>query len=176
MAKLVYALNQSLDGFVDHDAFDPLPEIFRHFIGQTAALSGSIYGRIMYEVMRYWDTDRPEWTEAEHDYAAAWRKQHKWVVSRTIREVGPNATLVGGDPEGLARGLKAEVDGEILAAGPNLAGQLSEAGLIDEYQIYLHPVVTGGGKPFFLGTRPRLRLASTEEVVGGVLLLKYVPE
>jgi dihydrofolate reductase len=176
MAKLVYAMNQSLDGYVDHDAFDPPPEMFRHFIDQTAALSGSIYGRIMYEVMRYWDTDQPGWGPAEHDYAAAWRKQHKWVVSRTIREVGPNATLVRGDPEGLSRRVKGEVEGEILAAGPSLAGQLSEAGLIDKYQIYLHPVVIGGGKPFFLGTRPKLRLAASEPITGGVIRLTYVPD
>ena len=175
MAKLVYAMNQSLDGFVDHDAFDPPPALFAHFIEQTAGLSGSIYGRVMYETMRYWDTDQPDWGQAEHDYAEAWRKQHKWVLSRTLTEVGPNATLVAGDPERLAQQLKAQVDGEILAAGPNLAGQLSAAGLVDEYQIYLHPAVVGNGKPYFLGTRPKLRLASSEKVADGVLRLVYMP-
>jgi dihydrofolate reductase len=177
MAKLVFAMNQSLDGFVDHDHFalNPTPGLFRHFIVQTAALSASIYGRVMYDLMRYWDSDQPEWKEAEHDYAAAWRRQHKWVVSRTLTSVGPNATLVGGDPVGLARRLKSEADGEIFAGGPNLAGQLSEARLIDEFHIYLHPAVTGGGKPFFLGTRPKLRLAGTEPLDGGVIRLAYAP-
>jgi dihydrofolate reductase len=175
MGKLVFAMNQSLDGYVDHDAFSPPPELFRHFIGQTAALSASIYGRVMYEVMRYWDTDQPDWGAEERDYAAVWRGQHKYVVSRTLSEVGPNATLARGDPQGLAGRLKAEIDGDILAAGPNLAGQLSAAGLIDEYQIYLHPAVVGGGKPYFLGTRPKLRLVANERIAGDVLRLVYVP-
>jgi len=175
MANLVFAMNQSLDGFVDHDAFSPSPGLFRHFIGQTAALSASIYGRIMYDLMRYWDSERPEWTEAEHAYAAAWRRQHKWVVSRTLTSVGPNATLVRGYPVALGRRLKSEVDGEIFAGGPQLAGQLSEAGLIDEYHVYLHPVVIGSGKPFFLGARPALRLAGTEPLDGGVIRLAYAP-
>ena len=173
MAKFVYAMNQSLDGYVDHDAFEPPPGLFRHFVEQTAALSGSIYGRRMYEVMRYWDEDRPEWGEAEHDYAAAWRNQPKWVVSRTLDSVGPNATLIREDVEGAARRVKAEVEGELLVAGPMLAASLP--GLIDEYQIYLHPAVTGGGKPFFAGARPPLRLIGNEPIDGSVIRLTYVP-
>ena len=176
MAKLVFAMNQSLDGFVDHDAFSPPPELFRHFIGQTAALSASIYGRIMYEVMRYWDTDQADWGPEERDYAAVWRRQHKYVVSRSLREVGPNATLVASDPERLARRLKAEIDGEVLVAGPNLAGQLSEARLIDEYQIYLHPAVTGGGKPYFSVAPPPLRLLADERMYGNVIRLSYTAD
>ena len=84
MAKLVYALNQSLDGYVDHMAFSPDPTVFRHFIDDVRAVSGSIYGRRMYEVMRYWDDDHPDWDAAERDYAAAWRRQPKWVVSRSL--------------------------------------------------------------------------------------------
>ena len=71
-------------------------------------LAGSVYGRRMYEVMRYWDEDHPEWDAAEHDFAAAWRNQPKWVVSRSLKSVGPNATLVGDDLEAVIRGLKAE--------------------------------------------------------------------
>jgi hypothetical protein len=93
MAKLVFAMNQSLDGYVDHIAFAPSPTLFRHFIEQMRNLTGSVYGRHMYEVMRYWDEDHPEWGVAEHDFAAAWRAQPKWVVSRSLKSVGPNATL-----------------------------------------------------------------------------------
>ena len=107
MAKLVFGLNQSLDGYVDHQEFAPGPALFRHFIEQVRGLTGSVYGRRMYEVMRYWDEDRPEWGAEERDFAAAWRSQPKWVVSRSLKSVGPNATLVEDDLEAVIRGLKA---------------------------------------------------------------------
>jgi dihydrofolate reductase len=92
-----------------------------------------------------------------------------------VREVGPNATLVGDDLEGAIRGLKAEREGEIEVAGPNLAQSLTELGLIDEYRIYLHPVVLGQGKPYFAGARPPLRLVSHERIGEDVIRLTYVP-
>src|SRR3977135_2679767 len=92
MAKLVFGMNQSLDGYVDHLEMRPSPALFRHFIEQVRGLTGSVYGRRMYEVMRYWDEDRPEWDAEERDFAAAWRSQPKWVVSRSLKSVGPNAT------------------------------------------------------------------------------------
>ena len=113
MAKLVFGMNQSLDGYVDHTAFAPGPALFRHFIEQAQAQAGSVYGRRMYEVMRYWDDDDPDWDVDEQAFAAAWRKQPKWVVSRSLGSVGPNATLVEDDLEGVIRALKAEHDGEI---------------------------------------------------------------
>jgi hypothetical protein len=81
-------------------------------------LSGSVYGRRMYEVMRYWDEDRPEWSAEQHEFAAAWRRQPKRVVSRSLRSVGPNATLVEDDTEAVIRGLKARLVGEIAVSGP----------------------------------------------------------
>ena len=88
MAKLVFGMNQSLDGYVDHQEFAPGPSLFRHFIEQVRGL-----GRRMYEVMRYWDEDRPEWDAEERDFAAAWRSQPKWVVSRSLKSVGPTPHL-----------------------------------------------------------------------------------
>jgi dihydrofolate reductase len=175
MAQLVFGMNQSLDGYVDHMAFAPSPALFRHFVEQVRSLAGSLYGRRMYEVMRYWDDDHPEWGAAERDFATAWRKQPKWVVSRTLKSVGPNATLIANDLEGTIRQLKAELDGEVEVAGPELARSLTALGLIDEYQIYLHPVVLGSGKPFFAGPRPPLRLKASERMDGDVIRLVYVP-
>lgn len=147
MAKLVFGLNVSLDGYVDHTAFAPDPVLFRHFIDDVCGVAGSVYGRRMYEIMRYWDEDHPHFDDAERDYAAAWRRQPKWVVSRSLTSVGPNATLIGDDVEAAVRGLKARLDGVIEVAGPVLAGSLTERGLVDEYRLYLHPVVLGGGSP-----------------------------
>jgi dihydrofolate reductase len=175
MARLVFGMNQSLDGYVDHTAFAPGPALFRHFIREAQAQAGSVYGRRMYEIMRYWDDDHPEWTAEEQAFAAAWRKQPKWVVSRSLKSVGPNATLVARDLEGTIRQLQTERDGEIEVAGPNLAHGLTELGLIDEYRIYLHPVVLGHGTPYFAGPRPPLRLTASDRMDEDVIRLTYVP-
>ena len=174
MAKLVFGMNVSLDGYVDHTEFAPDPTLFRHFIKEAEGQAGSIYGRKMYELMRYWDDDQPDWEPDGAAFAAAWRRQPKWVVSRTS-DVGPNATVVGGDLESAIRALKAERYGEIEVAGPDLAGSLTELGLIDEYRIYLHPVVLGRGTPYFAGPRPRLRLVSHDRIGEDVVRLSYVP-
>jgi dihydrofolate reductase len=175
MAKLVFAMNQSLDGYVDHMAFAPSPALFRHFIEEAQGQAGSVYGRRMYEVMRYWDDDHPEWGAEERTFAAAWRNQPKWVVSRSLTSVGPNARLVADDLEGAIRKLKADRAGEIEVAGPHLAQSLTELGLIDEYRLYLHPIVLGGGKPFFAGARPPLRFVASDPIDGDVIRLTYVP-
>ena len=175
MAKLVFGMNQSLDGYVDHMAFAPSPTLLHHFIEEARGQAGSVYGRRMYEVMRYWDDDHPEWDAGEHAFAAAWRRQPKWVASRSLKAVGPNAMLVGEDLEGSIRELKAERDGEIEVAGPDLAHSLTQLGLIDEYRIYLHPVVLGHGKPYFAGPRPRLRLVAYDRMDESVIRLTYVP-
>lgn len=175
MAKLVFGMNVSLDGYVDHLAFGPSPTLFRHFIEEARGQVGSVYGRRIYELMRYWDDDQPEWDADRHAFAAAWRKQQKWVVSRSLKSVGPNARLVEGELEGAIRALKAERDGEIEVAGPALAHSLTELGLIDEYRIYLHPVVLGHGKPYFAGPRPPLRLMTHDRIGEDVLRLTYVP-
>ena len=175
MAKLIFGMNVSLDGYVDHQEFAPGPALFRHFIEQVRGLTGSVYGRRMYEVMRYWDEDDPEWTPELRDFAAAWRSQPKWVVSRSLNSVGPNATLVEGGFEAVIRGLKAELAGEIEVGGPDLAGSLTDLGLIDEYQLYLRPVVLGHGKPFFAGPRPPLRLVASDRIGEDAIRLTYVP-
>jgi dihydrofolate reductase len=174
MARLVFGMNQSLDGYVDHTAFGPTPTLFRHFIEEAQRQAGSIYGRRMYEIMRYWDDDRPEWTADERLFAKAWRHQPKWVVSRSLTSVGPNATLVACDLAGAIHDLKRDRDGEIEVAGPQLAHSLTELALIDEYRIYLHPVVLGQGKPYFAGPRPPLRLVAHDRI-GEVIRLAYAP-
>ncbi|MBC7996328.1 MAG: dihydrofolate reductase family protein [Leptolyngbya sp.] len=175
MAKLVFGMNQSLDGYVDHTKFAPGPSLFRHFVEEIQAQAGSIYGRNLYELMRYWDDNHPEWNEDKRAFAAAWRKMPKWVISKTMKSVGPNATLVEDNLESAIRKLKAERDGEFEVAGPTLAKTLTELSLIDEYRIYLHPVVLGHGTPYFAGPRPPLRLVAHDRIDEDVIRLTYVP-
>lgn len=175
MAKLVYALNQSLDGYVDHMAFAPDAVLFRHFIDDVRSLSGILYGRRMYETMRYWDDDLPDWDRAQREYATAWRSKPKWVVSRSLKSVGPNARLVEGELGPAIRTLKAQLEGVVEVAGPQLATSLAALGLVDEFRMYVHPVVLGGGTPFFARQAPALRFNASEQVSAGVVRLTYVP-
>jgi dihydrofolate reductase len=175
MATLVFGMNQSLDGYVDHMAFAPGPTLFRHFIEQARGQTGSIYGRRLYEIMRYWDEDHPEWDAARRDFAAAWRRQPKWVVSRSLTSVGPNATLVGHDLGAAIRELKARLVGEIQVGGPELARSLADLGLIDAYRLYLHPIALGRGTTFFAGPRPSLRFVASDRIGEDVIRLTYAP-
>lgn len=178
MAKLIFGMMQSLDGYVagvpgGPDVPIPGPALHRHFNDHVRGLAGCLYGRKIYEMMRYWEEDQADWDEVARDYAEAWRRQPKWVVSRTLKSVGPNATLISDDVEAFVTRLKAEVEGEIDVAGPELAGSLT--GLIDEYQLYFRPVVLGGGKPFFSGARPPLRFLASETVGEDAVRLRFVP-
>ncbi len=176
MAKLVYGLSQSLDGYVDHMKLGPPPpEAFRHFVGLVRGAAGLIYGRRTYEIMRYWEQDLPDWDAEDREFAAVWRSQAKWVVSRSLKSVGPNSTLVANDFEQVIRRLKAELAGEIHVGGPVLAQSLTDAGLIDEYRLYLRPVVLGGGQPFFAGPRPPLHLVASDLIADDLIRLTYVP-
>lgn len=182
MGTLVFGMTQSLDGYVagvggelDPPLHAPDVALFRYWIEYVRDLAGSLYGRRLYEAMRYWDDDRAEWGENEREFAAAWRAHPVWVASRSLRSVGANATLVGDDLEAFVRRLKAEVDGVIDVGGPELAASLGDRHLIDEYHLYLRPFVLGRGKPYFARARPPLRLVDTARVGEDALRLVYVP-
>ncbi len=178
MGKLVFSMMQSLDGYVAGAPGGPqLPppgeRLYRHFNDEFRGLAGIICGRRMYEVMRYWDDDQPDWGAVERDFAAAWRAKPKWVLSRTLESVGPNATLVRDDVGVFVRELKTKLDGEIGVAGPELAGSVTALGLIDEYRLYFLPFVLGGGKPYFSGPRPQLHVVGVESVGEDAVRLTY---
>jgi len=180
MGKLVFGMMQSLDGYVDgvSDRLEfPPPGVAlgRHFTDHVRGLAGCLYGRRIYEIMRYWDEDRPEWDAGDHDFAAAWRALPKWVVSRTLNSVGPNATLVAENVDAFARRLRNDVDGEIDVAGPALAASLTDLGLIDEYRLYFRPFVLGAGKPYFAGRRPPLQIIASDRVGEDAIRLTCVP-
>ena len=176
MAKLVFGMNQSLDGYVDHDRMETGPVLFRHWTEQVAGLAGSVYGRNVYELMRYWDEDHAEWTPAHHAFAAAWRRQPKWVVSRSLSSVGPNATPCrrrrGGDgagPEGPARWRDRGVGTDARTG--------ADRSRPDRRVSALPSSVRAGPRhaASFAGPRPPLRLTASEEMGEDVIRLTYVP-
>lgn len=193
MGRLIFGMMQSLDGYVAGAAGGPGREGYladvaagaelpppgaalgRHFNEYVRGLAGCVYGRRIYEIMRYWEEDQPDWEAGEREFAAAWRAQPKWIVSRTLKSVGPNATLVRDGSGSFFRSLKADIEGSIDVAGPDLAGHLTDLGLIDEYRLYLRPVVLGRGKPFFARARPPLRLIGAERIAEEALWLTYIP-
>lgn len=175
MAKLIFGLSQSLDGYVDHQEMRPGPALFRHFLDHVRELAGVVYGRHTYEIMRYWDEDVPEWSAEQRDFATAWRSRRKWVVSRSLKSVGPNATLIKDDLGTVLREIKSQLVGEIDVAGPQLARSLADLGLIDEYRLYFRPIVLGRGTPFFAGPRPPLCLVACDRIGEDTIRLTYVP-
>ena len=193
MGRLIYGMGQSLDGYIAGPAGGPQPggtmsaeaiaemgppspTVFRHFTEHIRGVDGMLYGRRMYEIMRYWEKATPDWEDIELEYGEAWRPKPKWVASRSLKSVGPNATLMEGDVVEFARKLKAQRKGEIDVAGAEIASVLSAAGLIDEYRLYFRPLVLGGGKPFFAGARvPNLRLTKHEVIGDDVVRLSYLP-
>ena len=182
MGKIVYSMLTSLDGYIEGPSGDiglPVPEeeLHRHFNDEMRRTAIALCGRRMYEAMRFWDSpERETGGEVERDFADAWQKTPKIVFSTTLRDVGPNAQLAGGDVETAANQLKSQTKGEISVSGADLAAQFARVGLIDEYRLYMQPVVLGGGKPYFQsGLSLTLLPLGTQGLAQGVTLLRYAP-
>lgn len=183
MGRIVYGMMASLDGYIAGAGGDiglPVPEaeLHRYFNEVMKRTAVSLYGRRMYEIMKVWETwgSAPGVSEVEMDFSRAWREVPKVVVSTTLSDVGPNARLIGQDVRAAVERLREDTDGEIAVAGAALAGSLSQWGLVDEYRLFLMPVVLGGGTPFFpTGTALHLEPAGREDLPQGVTLLRYRP-
>jgi dihydrofolate reductase len=174
----------SVDGYIANAQGDiglPVPEeaLLRHFNEMQARTALSLYGRNMYEVMKYWDAPPAESSALEQEFARAWQATPKVVFSTTLESVGPNARLVKekADVERTVRRLKAETSGQIEVAGAALAASLVRLGLVDEFRLYMMPVVQGGGKPFFeAGLQLELEPLGTESLPQHCTLLRFRPK
>ncbi|MEV7212164.1 dihydrofolate reductase family protein [Kitasatospora cineracea] len=184
MRKLVYGMNLTLDGYVAAAGDDigwsgpPSDELFRWWLDHERASSLSLYGRRLWQTMSsHWPTAdrRPGATPAEAEFARNWRDTPKVVFSSTVDRVGWNARLVTGDAVAEIARLRAGDGGPMNIGGATLAGAAARAGLVDEYVIAAHPVLVGGGTPFFtaLDGWVHLDLVETRTFPGGVLLSRY---
>ncbi len=178
MGRLIYSMGVSLDGFIAGPGGEiavPAPdaEVHRFHNDEARALAVHLCGRRLYEVMSFWDAydeDDPSAPEYEREWAAIWKALPKVVFSTTLEEAGPNARLAEGTVEEEVARLTAS--GDVAVGGAGLAAACVD--LIDEFRPVVHPVVAGGGTPFFpTGVRLDLRLLETRTFSSGVVLLRY---
>ena len=182
---IVYGLAVSVDGYIARaqggDIGLPVPQeaLHRYFNEMQKRMALNLYGRNMYEVMKSWDTPPAESSEFELEFARAWQRTPKVVFSTTLDNVGPNARLVKekADVERTVRQLKAETNGQIEVSGSVLAASLIRFGLVDEFRLYMMPVVLGGGKPYFeAGLQLELEPLGTESLPQQCTLLRFRPK
>lgn len=183
--RIVYGMNVSLDGFVatpdgglDWTAIDD--EIHAWWNDQLRGIRGALYGRRIYELMNaHWPTAEqdPAVTDVERDFARLWNGLPKVVFSTSLGSVDDSARLVRGDVREVLADVRRELDGDLDVSGPNLAGQFIRAGLVDEYQLVIHPVVLGAGIPFWPELPEPLRLRQTDahDFASGVVVRTFVP-
>ncbi len=183
MRRLTCGMNLSLDGYIAAPGGDlgwsmPSDELFQWWSDRVAATGLALYGRRLWQMMNaHWPTadQQPGVTPAHAEYAGRWRDMPKVVFSSTIGAVDGNARLVSGDAVAEITRLKAEDGGPMDVAGAAIAGAAIRAGLVDEYAIVRHPVLVGGGTPFFpaLESWVDLTLVETRTFPDGVLLTRY---
>ncbi|OLF04719.1 deaminase [Actinophytocola xinjiangensis] len=182
--KLIFGMNATLDGYIAATGVDigwsgpPSGELFGRWLDQELASELTLYGRRLWETMSaFWPTgdQQPGATPAEMEFARNWRDTPKVVFSSTVDKVDWNTRLVTGDAVTEIARLKARGGGPMTIGGATLAGAAARAGLIDEYVLVTHPVLVGGGTPFFtaLDSWVNLNLVETRTYPGGVVLTRY---
>ena len=183
MRAVTFSMGMSLDGYAAApdgglDWATPDDEVFRAAIDELRGVGVHLMGRRLYETMLFWETaeDDPSLDDAEREWAALWKPLPKVVFSRTLPAVQGRARLArGGLAEEVER-LRAEPgDGDIAVGGPTLAAEAAALGLVDEYRPRVHPVLIGGGTPFFppVQRRADLRLTGSRVLASGVVQLRY---
>jgi dihydrofolate reductase len=183
MGKLVYSMSVSLDGFVETPSrsLDWVlvdEELHAFFNDEARQMSAFLYGRRMYELMtEYWPTAEadPSATPAMLEFARIWKDKPKIVFSRTLNRVEWNSRLVRDHATEEVARLKGQPAFDMDVGGPTAAATFMRAGLIDEYHLFVQPVILGGGTPFFqaLGDRIALKLVETRTFGSGVVYLRY---
>lgn len=183
MRKIILMMSVSLDGFFegpDHELDWQIvdDELHTHFNEELSAMSVFLDGRVTYEVMAgYWPTadEDPLSTRPMKEFAKIWREMPKIVFSRTLEDAGWNTTIEREVDVEKVKALKAQPGGDMAIGGAHLAATFMREGLIDEYRLYVHPVVIGEGSPLFppIETRLALKLLETRTFGCGVVLLRY---
>jgi len=184
MRKVIYSPMVSLDGFVEGptQSLDWVivdDELHSFINDQQNQIDTYLFGRRMYEVMTYWDRAEADPSNPEYvlEFARIWKNMHKIVFSKTLEHVQGNATLSKGNIVDEIAQLKTQPGKDMSVGGAIIAAALIQLGLIDEYQLFIHPVVLGGGTPMFQASDSpiKLQLIETRTFHSGVVLLRYQP-
>ncbi len=182
MRKLIYSMGVSLDGFIagrdgEIDWSAPDEELHRFHNQQTREMGAHVCGRRLYEEMAYWETadEKPSAPEHELEFARIWKDTPKIVFSRTLESVEGNARLATDVVADEVAKLKQEPGNDLAVGGAGLAATLVRLNLIDEYRLFVSPVVLGGGTPYFPATDDRinLELVETQPLGSGVTYVRY---
>ena len=183
MRKVIYAMSVSLDGFIEATNGDlswsfPDEELHQHFNDLESTIDVHLYGRRLYENMAaYWPTadENPSAPKHEIEYARIWKSMPKIVFSKTLDQVKWNSRLVRGNIAEEVNKLKEQPGKAMSVGGAEIASTFMQLGLIDEYRLYFHPVILGGGKPMFrpLPEKINLRLIETRTFGSGAVLIRY---
>lgn len=185
MGKVIYSMMASLDGFIEgpdgrFDWAEPDEELHRHFNELERHASLHLYGRRLYELMNeFWPTAdvNPAAPDYIREYARYWQNVPNVVFSRTLHSpIGSTRVLSSVTPSEIAR-LREESDGDLTLGGASIAAEFTRLGLVDEYWVYLCPIIVGAGKPMFSGvdTALRLEMLATQTFGGGVTQIRYRP-
>lgn len=182
MGKLIATINMTIDGYCDHTAIIPDEEIHNHFSDVLRDADAILYGRITYQLMEFWPTilNNPTGDKSMDDFAVAIDETPKIVFSRTLKSVEwKSARLAKRDIKEEVLELKQSHNGNknIYAGSPSMIVQLTQLGLIDEYQLVIHPVVAGSGLPLFknINDTINLKLLKTKTFTGGAVAHYYEP-
>jgi dihydrofolate reductase len=184
MGKLIYSMNPSLDGYIagpdgEITAGPPGEEVHRVHNEHLGELAVHLCGRRLYEVMTYWDDfaeREPSAPDYELEFARIWRALPKVVFSRTLESVGHNARLASDDLVSVIAELKRDTGGDLAIGGADLAAQAIALGALDEFRLFVNPVVAGGGTPYFpRGANLTLRLLEERAYPSGTVYLRYEP-
>jgi dihydrofolate reductase len=182
MRRLIYSMGVSLDGFIagpggEIDWSAPDEELHRFHNQQTRELGAHLCGRRLYEVMTYWETadENPSAPDYELEFARVWKALPKVVFSKTLEKVAGNARLVRDGAAKEVAKLKEQPGKDLAVGGASLASTLIKAGLIDDYRLFVSPVVLGGGTPYFpaLDERINLELVETQTFGSRVVYVRY---
>ena len=182
MRKVIYSMGVSLDGFIagpggDIDWSAPDEELHRFHNQQARETGADLYGRRLYETMRYWETaeEQPSLSDHELEFARIWKDTPKIVFSKTLEKVEGNASLAKGSAAEEVARLKEQPGKDLAVGGAGLASTFMTLGLIDEYRLFVSPVVLGGGTPYFpaLDERINLELVETRTFGSRVVYVRY---
>lgn len=180
MRKVIAAINMTIDGFCDHTSGIPDDEIHQHYAELLSKADAVLYGRITFELMKFWQTllIKPSGEKSMDNFAIAIDKVPKMVFSDTLKNTDWETAVLAQQPiEAMVKELKQQPGKAILVGSRSLIIQLMKLNLIDEYQLCVHPVVAGKGLPLFENIKDRtvLKLIKTKNFKGGAVTLYYEP-